>query len=113
MQHTFRFGDEIYYVPKFDARLARYIPITRLRLTLTPPLLILGHHLVISPKPSKNGNIAYDNVGSYWLSKEAYEAHRAAKAQPLWRRLRAFLGFNASQGRRQTAADTVSPTTAR
>jgi hypothetical protein len=91
MRHTFRFGAKIYYVPKFDDRLARYVPITSLRLALKPPILILEHHLVISPKLGKNGNIARDRVGSYWISKEAYEASRAPGA--LWRRISNYLEF--------------------
>ena len=97
MQKSFRLGESIYYVPKHDARLARYVPITRLRLSLTPPILVLGHHLVISPKLWKNGNIARDWVGSYWVSKEAYEAYRAIGQQSLWCRMRLFLKHYSSE----------------
>ena len=37
MQKSFRLDESIYYVPKCVARLARYVPVTRLRLSLTPP----------------------------------------------------------------------------
>lgn len=87
MQHSFRLGERIYYVPQYDTRLARYVPITRLRLSLTPPIIILGHHLVLSPRPSKDGNIARDYVGSFWISKEAYEAYRIGRQQSLWHRI--------------------------
>ena len=84
MRHTFKLGTKIYYVPKNDLRLARYVPVTRLRLSSKPPLIVLGYHLVISPTPKKNGKLARTSVGSYWQSREAYEAYQARKAQPLW-----------------------------
>ncbi len=97
MQKSFRLGESIYYVPKHDARLARYVPITRLRLSRTPPILVLGHHLVISPKLWKNGNIARDWVGSYWISKEAYEAYIAIVQQSFWYRMRILLKHYSSE----------------
>ena len=71
-------------MPKFDVRLSRYVPITCLRLVLNPPLIVLGNHLVISPNLRSNGMLARNRVGSFWISKEAYEAFGA---QSLWRRL--------------------------
>jgi hypothetical protein len=88
MRHDLRLGSQVYYVPRFDERRARYVPVTRLHLSLAPPLVTLGHQLVIAPEPAADGSVARDNVGDYWVSKDAYEAYRARKAQSMWRRLR-------------------------
>ncbi len=107
-QHAFRFGAQIYYVPKFDPRLARYIPITCLRLSLNPPLLVLGHHLAISPKLQENGNIARDFVGTYWISKEAYEAYNAREG--IWRRIwRSFDAFSFAKSAEAILHKLLSP----
>jgi hypothetical protein len=113
MQHQVRLGTQIYYVPNFDERLAHYVPITRLHLSLAPPLVTLGRHLVIAPKPSPDGSVARDRVGGYWISKAAYETHRARQAQCLWRRLRVALSFAsrkkpAGSGRASVTPNTVS-----
>ncbi len=36
MSHRFKYGERLYYVPKFDRRLARYVMITQLRLSHVP-----------------------------------------------------------------------------
>ena len=86
MSVEYSYGCQIYHVPKFDARLARYLPVTRVRLSSKPPIVVLGHHIVISPERKANGSVARDRVGSFWVSKEAYEAYLAWRAQPVWRR---------------------------
>ncbi len=93
MQPQVRLGAQIYYVPKFDAALARYVPVTRLHFSLNPPLVTLGHHLVIEARPSLDGTLGRDRVGTYWISKEAYEAHQARKAQSIWRWLELAFRF--------------------
>jgi hypothetical protein len=87
MQHQVRLGTPIYYVPDYDERLARYFPVTRLHLSLLPPLVTVGHCLVMAPKPSPDGNIARDKIGGYWISKDAYEAYKARRNGSLWRRV--------------------------
>ncbi len=87
MSEELKFGGRIYYVPRYDSRLARYILITRVRLSHPPPIVVLGEHVVISPNKKKNGNVAKTKIGSFWVSKEAYEAHQAYLSQPVWRRL--------------------------
>ncbi len=87
MQHQVRLGEEIYYVPKYDERLARYFPVTRLHLSLVPPLLTVGRDLVISPRPYADGAIARDKIGGFWISKDAYEAYKARRAQSMWARI--------------------------
>ncbi len=87
MSDEFRYGQRLYYVPKFDARLARHVPITQLRLSQVPALLVLGHHMLISPRKQQNGKVAQTSIGSFWISKAAYEVHKARLSESLWRRL--------------------------
>ncbi len=87
MSDEFRYGQRLYYVPKFDARLARHVPITQLRLSQVPPSLVLGHHMLIFPRKQQNGKLAQTRIGSFWISKAAYEVHRARLFKPVWRRL--------------------------
>jgi hypothetical protein len=100
MPEEFKYGDRIYYVPRLDKRLTRYLPVTAVRMSLVPPLLILGHTIVIRPRQKQNGIVATDRIGSFWISKEAYKAHRAFLSLPLWRRLSLRLGFAPGQGKR-------------
>ncbi len=92
MRNDFNPGDRIYYIPKFDKGSTRYLPVTAVRFSLVPPLLIFGENIVIQPKKKKNGNIAKDSIGSFWVSKEAYEAHQARLSQYIWQRLPAVCG---------------------
>ncbi len=101
MSAEFSYGDRIYYVPKFDTRLARYLPVTCVRLSSKPPILVLGHHIVISPERRASGSVARDRVGSFWVSKEAYEADLAWRAQPVWRRYLYGPGFENLKGRKR------------
>lgn len=94
MQYNVKLGSQIYYVPRFDERRARYVPVTRLHLSLAHPLLTLGQGLVIKPKPAADGIVARDTVGDYWISKDAYEAYQARQEQSLWRRFRSALSFH-------------------
>ena len=55
MRHNLRLGSQVYYVPRFDERLARYVPVTRLHLSLAPPLVTLDHQLVIAPGLRRTG----------------------------------------------------------
>jgi hypothetical protein len=71
----FRPGGRIFYVPETEPRLARYVEITRIQALDRFPLLVLGEHIVITPSKIAGGKVAQDQVGSFWLSKEAYEAH--------------------------------------
>jgi len=87
MQHQVRLGTPIYYVPDYDERLAGYFPVTRLHLALPSPLVTVGHHIVIAPKPSAHGEIARDKIGGFWISKDAYEAYKARRPVSLWRRV--------------------------
>jgi hypothetical protein len=91
MSDQFRYNQRIYYVPRFDKRLARHVPITQLRLSQEPPLLVLGHHIRISPRPQTNGRIAETGAGSFWISKDAYEAYEAHPAKTFWRHWLAWL----------------------
>ncbi len=91
MRHNVRLGSKIYYVPRSDERRARYVPVTRLHLSLAYPLVTLGQDLVIAPNPAEDGSVARDGVGHYWISKDAYEAHQARQEKSLWRRLRSAL----------------------
>ena len=93
MQRQFSLGKPIYYVSKSHPSHSGYIPVTRVHSALNPLLLTLGNEIVISPMVRKNGNIAYDNLASYWVSKEAFESHQAHAAQPIWQRLSHWLGF--------------------
>ena len=88
MENRYRYGQRVYYVPKYDQRLARYVPITRLHLSLNPPMVVLAYHISIAPRLDKWGNVARDRVGTYWISKEAYEAHCARPSA--WQRLTAW-----------------------
>lgn len=93
MSYRFKYGERLYYVPKFDSRLARHVMITQLHLSQVPPLLVLGHHIRISPREQKNGKVAQTRIGSFWISKEAYETHRANSSQPFRRLLSLRLGL--------------------
>ncbi|MFY9639495.1 MAG: hypothetical protein WCD20_15665 [Rhodomicrobium sp.] len=80
MTPNFRLGSPIYYVPKCDTGLAGYIPVTRVHAALRRPLLTLGNQLVIAPKLTPAGMVASDKGGSFWISKEAFEASPASAA---------------------------------
>jgi hypothetical protein len=67
-------GSRIYYVPECDKALAQYVAVTRIHASLKQPLITLGKELVIAPKLKRNGMLARDRGGSYWISKEAFEA---------------------------------------
>jgi hypothetical protein len=95
MQSQVKLDTPIYYVPEYDERLARYVPVTRLHLSVIPPLVTVGGDLVIEPKPSADGKIARDKIGGYWISKDAYEADKARRARSLWGRIRDALSFDA------------------
>ena len=82
MRETICLGSRIYYVPECDRSLAQYLPVTHVHSSLKPQLVTLGRQLVIAPKPKGNGMLARDNAGSYWISKEAFEASRHAVARP-------------------------------
>ncbi len=73
-KEDFRVGSPIYYVPECDKSLAQYVPVTHVHTSLRRPLLTLGKQLVIELKPKANGMLARDKGGSYWVSKEAFEA---------------------------------------
>jgi hypothetical protein len=88
MRDQVRLGEQIYYVPNYDERLARYFPVTRLHLSLVPPLVTVGSDLVIAPKPRPDGTIARDKIGGFWISKDSYEAYKSRCAQSLWGRIR-------------------------
>ncbi|MGO9547392.1 MAG: hypothetical protein ACLPPF_21685 [Rhodomicrobium sp.] len=77
MEERFSLGLPIYYVPKHDSRLARYVRVTHVHSKLPRPLLTLGEQLVIAPKLSRSGRVAQDKCGSFWISKEAFEAQSA------------------------------------
>jgi hypothetical protein len=85
----------IYYVPKYDERLAQYFPVTRLHPSVVPPLVTVGGDLVIAPKPSADGKIARDALGGFWISKDAYEAHKARVGRSFWGRIRGALALDA------------------
>jgi len=74
MKTEFNLGSPIYYVPKCDSGRASYILVTRVHSALKRPLLTLGNQLVIAPKLYQTGMLARDNCGSFWISKEAFEA---------------------------------------
>jgi hypothetical protein len=74
MKENISLGSRIYYVPECDKALAQYVAVTRVHTTLSRPLLTLGKELVITPKLKQNGMLARDRGGSYWISKEAFEA---------------------------------------
>lgn len=88
MYKQFKLGDELYYVPKRGKQLARYVRVTRIHGSLSRPFLTLGDHIVIAPRVNKNGNVAKDHIGGFWLSKEAFEIHQAYWSRPFWRRMR-------------------------
>jgi len=81
MKDEFSVGSPVYYVPECDTALAQYVPVTRVHSSLKRPLLTLGKQLVIAPKLNRNGLLARDKGGSYWISKEAFEAAPAAAAR--------------------------------
>lgn len=81
MKEEFSVGSPVYYVPKCDAALAQYVPVTRIHSSLKRPLLTLGKELVIAPKLKGNGMLARDKCGSYWISKEAFETAPARAAR--------------------------------
>jgi hypothetical protein len=97
MHTQFRLGEKLYYVPKHDSPRGAYLTVTRLHLSLTPPLITLEGELVISPKVSKSGIVAEDRLGSCWVSKEAFEAHLEHGAQPIWRRLSGWVASDVLQ----------------
>jgi len=81
MKTEFSLGSPIYYVPKYDTGLASYIPVTRVHFALRRPLLTLGNQLVIAPELTPAGMVASDKGGSFWISKEAFEASPASPAR--------------------------------
>jgi hypothetical protein len=78
MKEEFGVGAPVYYVPECDRALAQYVPVTSVHSSLKRPLLTLGRQLVITPKLRRNGMLARDRGGSYWVSKEAFEAQPSA-----------------------------------
>jgi len=54
------------------------VPVTRVHSSLKQPLLTLGRQLVIAPKLTTDGMLARDKGGSFWISREAFEAAQAA-----------------------------------
>jgi hypothetical protein len=87
MNVRFSLGLPIYYVPRCDHRLARYVPVTCVHWALSQPLLTLGDQLVIAPKLTQSGRVAQDKGGSFWISKEAFEARPAGRYSALKRRI--------------------------
>ena len=81
MIEEFGVGSPVYYVPECDSALAQYVPVTRVHSSLRRPLLTLGKQLVIAPKLKRNGMLARDKGGSYWISKEAFEAQPRARTR--------------------------------
>jgi hypothetical protein len=77
MKEEFCVGAPVYYVPKCGKELAQYVPVTRVHSSLKQPLLTLGGQLVIAPKLTPDGMLARDKGGSFWISKEAFEAAQA------------------------------------
>jgi hypothetical protein len=86
MKEEFSVGSPVYYVPKCDSALAQYVPVTRVHSSLKRPLLTLGKQLVIAPEHTRNGMLARDKGGSYWVSKEAFEASPGPTARRAWGR---------------------------
>ena len=82
MIEEFGVGAPVYYVPECDSALAQYVPVTRVHPFPKRPLLTLGKQLVIAPKLRRNGMLARDKGGSYWISKEAFEAQPSARTAP-------------------------------
>ena len=82
MIEEFSVGSPVYYVPECNSALAQYVPVTRVHFSLRRPLLTLGKQLVIAPKLKQNGMLARDKSGSYWISKEAFEAQPRARGAP-------------------------------
>jgi hypothetical protein len=82
MTEEFCVGSPIYYVPECNSALAQYVPVTRVHFSLRRPLLTLGKQLVIAPKLKQNGMLARDKSGSYWISKEAFEAQPRPRGAP-------------------------------
>jgi hypothetical protein len=76
METEFNVGSRVYYVPEYDRGRAQYVAVTRIHTSLKLPLLTLGSQLVITPKLTRDGMLARDKCGSYWVSKEAFEASR-------------------------------------
>ena len=82
IKEEFSVGSPVYYVPECDRALAQYVPVTHVHTSLRRPLLTLGNQLVIVPRLKRNGMLARDKGGSYWISKEAFEAQpEAAQGQ--------------------------------
>jgi hypothetical protein len=77
MKADFSVGCRVYYVPEYDKARARYVAVTRIHNGLRRPLLTLGRQLVITPDLKGNGMLARDKGGSYWVSREAFEASAA------------------------------------
>jgi hypothetical protein len=82
MIEEFGVGSPVYYVPECDSALAQYVPVTRVHSFPKRPLLTLGKQLVIAPKLRRNGMLARDKGGSYWISKEAFEAQPRPRGAP-------------------------------
>lgn len=82
MKEEFSVGSPVYYVPECDRTMAQYVPVTRVHSSFKRPLLTLGNQLVIVPKLKRNGMLARDKGGAYWISKEAFEAQPGASALP-------------------------------
>jgi hypothetical protein len=80
VREEFSLGSRVYYVPECDTALAQYVAVTRIHARLKQPLLTLGCQLVIAPKLRRNGMLARDKGGSYWVSKEAFEASLSSAA---------------------------------
>ena len=80
VKEEFNLGSRVYYVPEYDKALAQYVAVTRVHTSLRQPLLTLGSQLVIAPKLKRNGMLARDSGGSYWVSKEAFEASLSSAA---------------------------------
>lgn len=73
MKAGFSLGSSVYYVPRCDRGLAKYVQVTRVHFSLKQPLLTLGNQLVIAPKLTPRGMLARDKAGTFWISKEAFE----------------------------------------
>jgi hypothetical protein len=79
MKDEFCVGTRVYFVPKCGKSPAQYVPVTRVHSSLKQPLLTLGGQLVIAPALTPDGQLARDKAGSFWITKEAFEAAQAAR----------------------------------
>jgi hypothetical protein len=77
MDTEFSLGSALYFVPRWDTNLASYVRVTRIHSAFKQPLLTLGNQLVITPQLHASGMVARDKAGSFWISKEAFEASRS------------------------------------